>query len=354
MPRNKVSAAFLVLSLTAAAMGVTAQAGEPETVTVEGEAFTGRTDSHAPARVITVDGTCHVLVGYEFVEAEMSGHRLEAGDTIVYRGVSALDEIPGEARVTCEDPGTGEEVTAVVPLVSTEYGNGRWTDGFEFPVTIYDYDSPAFVLGDGVVEIDPTAPLRGYEEELLALIGADPGMYRIDSIGWAGDQYTDADGTLCRDLTASGSMLVWDCEAVYEGLAYVPSRPGMKSVATYRPLAPPETAEETEPETETEEVTEAEPEPQTEEVTAAVTEPAAETFLERLFREWRESKAREELMKSAIGRMIVAAVDWTLAGAGHAAISLGSLTMILFGVIMLFITASGKRKTRGRIRKRHF
>ena len=89
---------------------------------------------------------------------------------------------------------TGNEVEVQVPLASASYGEERWEPGFEFPVTIINDDAQRFLLNGTEVELDEEKPLRGYEEQLLELIGVSGENYRITDIRWDGAvSYTHLD-----------------------------------------------------------------------------------------------------------------------------------------------------------------
>lgn len=238
--------------------GITAAyAAGPESFTKTSEVFTDAPENHMP------DETCHeyddnyVLESYTVVDDKLTGRTVPASDMLTYESVPN-GMVPETATIKVNDPVTGNEINVTGALADVEYFNEHWSDEFAFPITVHDYDANSYRLGDKIVKLDPVTPLKGYEDDLLALIGVSPLDYQINEIHWTSEPYTSADGRLCRDLEATGGMRVLDCNATYEVLAELPDLDAKRIIATYRRVV-----EETEPQTTVEETTAAETEPQT-------------------------------------------------------------------------------------------
>ena len=156
---------------------------------------------------------------------------------IQYTSIAAGEDIPEAAVLTVTDAVTGNEVEAQVPLASASYSEERWEPGFEFPVTIINDDAQRFLLNGREVKLDEENPLRGYEEQLLELIGVSEENYRITSIRWDGPSYQE-NGHWCRKLMVKGDWKVTDCKAVYSGTVNLPEVKAKAVQAVYSDVPP--------------------------------------------------------------------------------------------------------------------
>ena len=142
-----------------------------------------------------------------------------------------------EAAVSYTHLVTGEEMGVQVPLRDKWYSRTRWISEFEFPITVTNYSADTFDLNGREISLSQADPLKGYENELLEMIGVSAEDYRIQQIRWDGEPYTD-NGVLCRKLSASGEMRVADCHAEYAGVANLPSVEAKTVQAVYTDQPP--------------------------------------------------------------------------------------------------------------------
>ena len=138
---------------------------------------------------------------------------------------------PSQQRVLTEEMGVQ------VPLRDKWYSRTRWISEFEFPITVTNYSADTFDLNGREISLSQADPLKGYENELLEMIGVSAEDYRIQQIRWDGEPYTD-NGVLCRKLSASGEMRVADCHAEYAGVANLPSVEAKTVQAVYTDQPP--------------------------------------------------------------------------------------------------------------------
>lgn len=124
-----------------------------------------------------------------------------------------------------------------MPLRDKWYSRTRWISEFEFPITVTNYSADTFDLNGREISLSQADPLKGYENELLEMIGVSAEDYRIQQIRWDGEPYTD-NGVLCRKLSASGEMRVADCHAEYAGVANLPSVEAKTVQAVYTDQPP--------------------------------------------------------------------------------------------------------------------
>ena len=111
------------------------------------------------------------------------------------------------------------------PLINYEYDNYRWINGFEFPIVVEAADADTYAINNTLIPQREEAPFAGYEDLLLDLIHVDPEYYRIDSVEWDTEPWTE-NGVVYRKATAKGSKLVADVVAYYEGVTVFESRRG--------------------------------------------------------------------------------------------------------------------------------
>lgn len=150
--------------------------------------------------------------------------------SVEYEGVEALAGIPPEIGVEIWDRGRETagygrlELAGAEPLRSAD-GSARsyWKDDFSMVVTFRAYGAETYELnGKRIVHQEGEPPLAGSEEELLGLIGAASGDYRITGAEWVGECYQDDYGILYRDARVTGLRKVTDYQAVYQGTAVFP------------------------------------------------------------------------------------------------------------------------------------
>ena len=59
--------------------------------------------------------------------------------------------------------------------------------------------------------------LLQFSDEILSDLNLDPELYKINSIEWDGEAYTNEDGVLCRKAAAVGNRVINDYEVIYGG-----------------------------------------------------------------------------------------------------------------------------------------
>ncbi len=187
------------------------------------------------------------LKAYQLVTVPLPEIVKNVQESVRYDAVEQAAAVPETLETVIRDEDSGRSAPVMLPLKGTEAFGWRWEDGFAFPITVWGYDSGSFVLENETVEVREEQPFAGHEDALLALIGVDPGYYRIDSAEWSGPPQTGEDGLVYRQAVASGQKYVADIEAVYGGSAVIPEQPGMAYEAVYV-LEEPETEAESEPE----------------------------------------------------------------------------------------------------------
>lgn len=204
--------------------------------------FTDTEENHIPEQEIREEQTVWYLKSYEVKETQLDAREEPVSDTVVYRDIPVNSQIPEMAALEVTDSVTGDTHQIQVPLAEKHYGTEKWIGGFMFPITVSNYDANVFELNGKEIQLSETEPLKGYEKDLLDLIGVSDSDYRITQIAWNGEAYEE-NGVLCRKLTASGEMRVTDCHAVYTGVANLPAVSAKEIQAVYTDRQPATSSE---------------------------------------------------------------------------------------------------------------
>lgn len=204
--------------------------------------FTDTEENHIPEQEIREEQTVWYLKSYEVKEIQLDAREEPVSDTVVYRDIPVNSQIPEMATLEVTDSVTGDTHQIQVPLAEKHYGKEKWIGGFMFPITVSNYDANVFELNGKEIQLSETEPLKGYEKDLLDLIGVSDSDYRITQIVWNGEAYEE-NGVLCRKLTASGEMRVTDCHAVYTGVANLPAVSAKEIQAVYTDRQPATSSE---------------------------------------------------------------------------------------------------------------
>ena len=154
-------------------------------------------------------------------------------DTIVYEQVEQADTLPETAVLEVVDEETGQTVEVSVPVLKKSVDHWRWVHGFEFEITVQQYDAGQFYLGDEIVTEGQGRPFEGLERELLELIGVNPDYYSIESTEWLGPAWSGEDGLVYRQARAVGKKYVADCSVTYGGQVVIPPVSGTAWQACY-------------------------------------------------------------------------------------------------------------------------
>ncbi len=172
-------------------------------------------------------------VSYEEVKTAEKTDKLEQS-IVINRG-----SFRGETENTIVTEYFYEEygVTIEVPLHldRVEQSNPQWVSDVSVPVTIKGVDTAYISFGDEMIPFDGTEPpLNGYENTFLSFLELDSKYYRLNSIAWSGESYTDENGVLCRNAVISGERYVSTFTAYYGGEnVTIPQTDIYKAVAHY-------------------------------------------------------------------------------------------------------------------------
>lgn len=169
-----------------------------------------------PKKIMTEDGAEYTLKSFEKSEkvieesAEQTvtayddyDYAVTVADVPVAKTVTAVNKITGaEEQVTCNLTGISAAGTSTVENTMT--------------ITFSNYDAAYYEWnGNYIPKNDAVPPLAGYEDSLLASVGAAEGS-SVTGYYWSSDPYT-VDGVVYRDAAATVQQQVQMYRANYVG-----------------------------------------------------------------------------------------------------------------------------------------
>lgn len=188
-----------------------------------------------PAETISEDGIEYTLISSdsrEEVVEEQSSQTVTAYDEYSY-AVTAID-VPSTKTVTAQNETTGETEQVICAFVGISPA-GTETVTNTITITVSNYDAAYYEWnGHYIPRNDETPQLTGYENELLASVGAAEGS-SVTGIYWTGEPYT-VDGVMCRDAAADVAQQNQLYRANYRGEINTPEE--RRTVYTARYEAP--------------------------------------------------------------------------------------------------------------------
>ena len=185
-----------------------------------------------PKEILEEDG-----VKYTLKYAEESEETLEASfeQTVTayddYDHAVTTSDVPGTKTVTQKDQRTGTDKSVVCTLQNITDAGTRIFDN-TMSITFSNYDAAYYEWnGNYIPRNDETPPLAGYEDQLLASVGAANGS-EITGYSWSGEPYT-SDGVVYRDAVATVRRPVQMYRANYVGKISTPEKKEKVYKATY-------------------------------------------------------------------------------------------------------------------------
>lgn len=150
-----------------------------------------------------------------------------------YDHAVSRSDVPATKNVTATNQRTGQQETVTCNLSSIDQiGSSGWEDTY-IDIVFESYDAQIFHWNGITVTKDVSSPLAGYENNLLASVGADSSSYQVLRTYWTGDAYRDSNGVLCRNARADVQRKVNYYRANYSGQIQQPETPGHVYHSTY-------------------------------------------------------------------------------------------------------------------------
>lgn len=214
---------------------------EKETVVYESPVFTDGGETFLPKEHLERDGKEYCLDSTKIQSAVKEGTKTYASATVPYV-LEGRQEPPEKAVVTLIDDATGEEYEREVPRLEVVEKGTFWDNEFSFSVTVSEYDSDGFLLGE--TEVPADSDLGLYGEEFLRYLELPEDCYKVETVEWDGECY-EQDGVLCRNAVASGVKLMRNVEVKYGGQVRTPEVHGRRYVGIYEEITVEPEEEET-------------------------------------------------------------------------------------------------------------
>lgn len=186
---------------------------------------------YRPDKTITEDGITYTL---KDTILQSTSTKQEASKQIVtktfdHEAYTTKADLPASVTVSTVDEITGEMKDVECTLQSFDEIPGQTVS---VPIVYTDYDSDYYYYNGGEVVRNDTSPaLSGYEDAILQDAGLDARNSVITGITWNGDPYTDANGDLARNATASVDVTYY--RATYEGSIDTPEKKEYTFLLTY-------------------------------------------------------------------------------------------------------------------------
>lgn len=164
------------------------------------------------------DGITYKLAGVEKDVTGVAGRTQYHEEIVNYNEVTGDKAISDTINSTVTDPVTGKDYGVTLSLVSKKVVKSAVSDEFKFDITFYVTNGRYFRYKDKLVTYNENTPdVMQFSDEILSDLNLDPELYKINSIEWDGEAYTNEDGVLCRKAAAVGNRVINDYEVVYGG-----------------------------------------------------------------------------------------------------------------------------------------
>lgn len=174
-------------------------------------------DCFVPDKEITQNGTTYVLDGFKLVPRYDKSTHLTYYDETDY--VTSYPSHKDKVSYTYKNEITGEDIEYELPYSKTEIYDQQYNIPSEFKGTVVGYDAAYLVFGDVKFENpgDNLSLDQNMLEALLKSAGVDVSAYKLPSVSYTGEAYTNADGYLCRDYVIKAYSEGTKYRIYYEG-----------------------------------------------------------------------------------------------------------------------------------------
>lgn len=170
------------------------------------------------SETVEKDGITYKLTGVEKNVTGVAGRTQYHEESVNYNEVTGDKAISDTINTTVTDPVTGKDYEVTLSLVSKKVVKSASSDEFKFDITFYVTNGRYFRYKDNLVTYNENTPdVMQFSDEILSDLNLDPELYKINSIEWDGEAYTNKDGVLCRKAAAVGNRVINDYEVVYGG-----------------------------------------------------------------------------------------------------------------------------------------
>lgn len=172
------------------------------------------------AKTIEKDGIIYEL--YQITDKEAETYEQEVSAYTDYTQQVTEASVPPTKTVTVKNEKTGKQEEIVCMLESLIQNGNVWKDSY-VDVQFQGMDGNVFHWMDvEIPNIETTAPLKGYDAQILASVGLNGSNAKVTGTYWTSQEYIGQDGVLCRDARADIQVLEATYRANYVGEIVTP------------------------------------------------------------------------------------------------------------------------------------
>lgn len=188
---------------------------EVQYLTKEVETVVGAQEEYAPPEELQDNNFLYHLSHVEQEPISTPGEGQLVTGFVDYQYPIQQSDVPKTKAISTTDPATGETIQVTAELKNLVQQGGGWKPNY-IDIKFYNMDADYFEWNGIQIEGNQEQPLQGYEQELLASVGADRNTSRVIRTYWTSDVYTDENGETCRNARADIEQYVNYYRANYE------------------------------------------------------------------------------------------------------------------------------------------
>ena len=188
---------------------------EVQSLTKEVETVVDAEEEYAPPEKMQENNLFFNLLSVEQEPISIPGEGQLVTGFVDYQYEIKPADIPKVRTISATDTVTGETIEVTADFKNLVQQGGGWQPNY-INIKFYNMDADYFEWNGIQVESNQEEPLQGYEQELLASVGADQSNSRVLRTYWTSDIYTDESGATCRNARADIEQYVNYYRANYE------------------------------------------------------------------------------------------------------------------------------------------
>lgn len=187
---------------------------EVQYLTKEVETIVGAQEEYAPPEKLQENNFFYHLSHVEQEPISTPGEGALITGFVDYQYPISENDVPKTKVISTTDPVTGENIEVTADFKNLVQQGGDWKPNY-IDIKFYNMDADYFEWNGIQIEGNQEKPLQGYEQELLASVGANKNTSRVIRTYWTSDVYTE-NGETCRNARADIEQYVNYYRANYE------------------------------------------------------------------------------------------------------------------------------------------
>ena len=203
---------------------------EVQYLTKEVEKIVGAQEEYDPPKELQENDFLYNLSHVRQEPISTSGEGQLVTGFVDYQYPIQQADVPKTKVISTTDPVTGETIQVTADFKNLIQQGGDWKPNY-IDIKFYNMDADYFEWNGIQIEANQEQPLQGYEQELLASVGANRNTSRVIRTYWTSDVYEDENGETCRNARADIEQYVNYYRANYEKRL---DKEEVRYVATYQ------------------------------------------------------------------------------------------------------------------------